>query len=51
MEAPLRRYVHGLAERLCCTVAELGERLDVAELRDWIAYDRIQQRAAPDKDL
>ena len=43
--------MHGLAERLGSTVGELGARIDVAELRDWIAYDRLQQHKAPDSEL
>ena len=35
-----------LAERIGCTVAELAQRITMAELRDWAAYDRI--KAHPD---
>ena len=39
----MRRYLHGLAERLGCTVRELGCRMTVTELVDWIAYDRLAE--------
>jgi len=33
--------MHRLAERLGYTVAELQQRLTLAELRDWMALDRL----------
>lgn len=47
MQAPLRYWLHGLAERLGYTVAELSDRMSVDELRDWIAYDRVVARSHP----
>lgn len=35
----------GLAERLGCTVSELGARMSLAELREWLAYDRLASRS------
>jgi len=33
--------MHRLAERLGYTVGELQQRLSLAELRDWMAHDRL----------
>lgn len=44
MAQPLRQSLHALAERLGYTVRELASRLTLAELRDWLAYDRIRRK-------
>jgi len=47
MAQPLRQHVHALAERLGYTVRELAQRLTLAELRDWLAYDRLRRGEGP----
>ena len=46
MAQPLRQSLHALAERLGYTVRELAGRLTLAELRDWLAYDRLRREEA-----
>ena len=46
MAQPVRQALHALAERLGYTVRELAARLTLAELRDWLAYDRVRREAA-----
>lgn len=40
----MRRYLHGLAERLGYTVAELSQRMTMRELIDWVACDQLAER-------
>lgn len=44
MSEPYRRYQYVLAERLGYTVGELRQRMTFAELRYWIAHDRLTNR-------
>ena len=46
MAQPLRQSLHALAERLGYTVRELAGKLTLAELRDWLAYDRLRREEA-----
>ena len=46
MAQPLRQSLHALAERLGYTVRDLASRLTLAELRDWLAYDRVRRGEA-----
>ncbi len=43
MAEPMQRYQFRLAERLGFTVAQLRGSMTMAEFRDWIAYDRLEQ--------
>jgi|SRR6185369_8653773 hypothetical protein len=42
LKRPGRRFYFRLAALLGCTVRELTNRLDAAELVEWIAYDQLE---------
>jgi protein-L-isoaspartate O-methyltransferase len=43
VDNPVKAMVYQLAENLHCTAAEIGQRVSVAELIDWLGWSKYSE--------